>query len=784
MAYPNGYTCRRPVTIDCTKVGSQTTQYFDRIGWTATADSQYNNNYRPQRAVDSVYHWYFWSSNTDVGDHWIAVDMQQALTFNRVYFDLSGDANYILDYELYVSDNGTDWGSAIATGTFTGNTLQTIVVAEQTKRYIKLIKKTGTDNYGRCREIFVGHTDVRQNLTDFPLLLLITDTNLKTIANGGKITNDNGYDIAVYADEEGTTPLIWELGSYDGENGIVELYVKFETLDANTDTTIYLFYSNASITTFQSTPEEVWSNNYLAVYHFGSAGTLSILDSTSGDYDGSNSGVAASVGKLGGAGLFESGDYISGTGPDIATIAFTISAWFKPTDTNDSCVYSHGSQGETRKALHLEQSNATTFKYGMYFSDNSITVSSMTDAWQYFSASHTDGSIENVKQLWFNGVFSLVADSSGDFNPNTTFRIGEHAFDGGAPFVGRIDELRISSGIRELNWLETEYNNTYNSPDFFTLGEEEEDTSSLLKAFADNLNNLLDSIQILNDFPTGVTDDANNLQDAIEVNLGLCPNIVDNLDSWVDVAVPLTARYIHPLTTSVGDELNTLQDSQPVDAILTIFAGENVEIGLEDFLVYLTDELKFDFNTALEFASNLDSWLDEVSILAGIPLQAYDSGQYEWNDNLEVELDSAISVSDLFTLSDEISLTLNAFLISRSITDSLNNWADVITLAYQSGRNLDDYLAFHDAIKLFLTQSKGISDTFTLSDAVALSLLISQGSLGDDLNLAADVVELNMYGALSVNLTDSLNNWSDVISCDSEQSMTSYIRRYLNDVLR
>src|SRR5438128_12675012 len=53
----------------------------------------------------------------------------------------------------------------------------------------------------------VGTTGAPTTLTKFPMLYSVTDPNLKTVANGGRVQNANGWDIifrAVYNDPVGT----------------------------------------------------------------------------------------------------------------------------------------------------------------------------------------------------------------------------------------------------------------------------------------------------------------------------------------------------------------------------------------------------------------------------------------------------------------------------------------------------------------------------------------------------------------------------------------------------
>jgi hypothetical protein len=61
--------------------------------------------------------------------------------FNKVTLDANTSTasagNYPRSYELYVSDDGTNWGTALATGNGTGQFIS-IGFATQTKRYIKV----------------------------------------------------------------------------------------------------------------------------------------------------------------------------------------------------------------------------------------------------------------------------------------------------------------------------------------------------------------------------------------------------------------------------------------------------------------------------------------------------------------------------------------------------------------------------------------------------------------------------------------------------------------------
>ena len=132
------------------------------------------------------------------------------------------------------------------------------------------------------RIITIDNTKVSgsQNLTNYPMLFHITEDYLKTVANGGKIQNNNGYDIVFYT-EDGATKLDHEIIKYNGSIGEFKAYIEIPTLNYNNDTIIKMFYSNANISSSQENITGTWNSNYKAVWHLDA----DILDSTINDND-------------------------------------------------------------------------------------------------------------------------------------------------------------------------------------------------------------------------------------------------------------------------------------------------------------------------------------------------------------------------------------------------------------------------------------------------------------------------------------------------------------------
>ncbi|HEX5431489.1 MAG TPA: DUF2341 domain-containing protein, partial [Bryobacteraceae bacterium] len=123
-------------------------------------------------------------------------------------------------------------------------------------------------SYAYSRTVVIDHTKVpNSDQANFPLLFSVTDPLLKTVANGGHVTNASGYDIIFTADAAGTQKLNHEIESYDPVTGQFTAWVQAPAVSHSADTVIYLFYGNDSITTSQENKTGVWDSNYKFVQH-------------------------------------------------------------------------------------------------------------------------------------------------------------------------------------------------------------------------------------------------------------------------------------------------------------------------------------------------------------------------------------------------------------------------------------------------------------------------------------------------------------------------------------
>lgn len=99
-----------------------------------------------------------WTTGTPmVPGQSLTIDLKAKQKFNQIIMESAGSADdYARGYEIFVSNDGTNWGNSIVTGT--GNNARIIVdFANQTARYIKIVQTGTHDNWWSIAELFVNN---------------------------------------------------------------------------------------------------------------------------------------------------------------------------------------------------------------------------------------------------------------------------------------------------------------------------------------------------------------------------------------------------------------------------------------------------------------------------------------------------------------------------------------------------------------------------------------------------------------------------------------------------
>lgn len=310
--------------------------------------------------------------------------------------------------------------------------------------------------YNYRKKYAVDNTQVSgaTDLTNFPVLISLTDNDFRTVANGGNVTSANGYDIA-FTSDDGATQLDHELESYNATTGQIIAWVRFPSLRATSDTNFFIYFGNSSQTTDAST-NGTWNSDYQLVLHMDD-----LNDATANTNNGSNNGTSSTTGKIGNARSFNSGanNFISVA--DDATLDITqnitISAWVNANNFGD--VPDLITKGDWNQAYGTWIRNTGNLRFaddGTAIVTSSGTISSGSTAYVTFTNSGSGSAV------YINGSLNSTG-SAGNFSTNNNpLYLSTNAY----PLNGWLDEVRVSNIPLSSDWIATDYNNQ-NSPGTF-----------------------------------------------------------------------------------------------------------------------------------------------------------------------------------------------------------------------------------------------------------------------------------------------------------------------------
>lgn len=356
--------------------------------------------------------------------------------------------------------------------------------------------------WGQRIAVTIDQTRVDSNLTDFPILLYLSEDSGINGADLTAVFNELGSDanrqkIAVTT-ADGVTECYVEIEKWDTANREAVLWVKVPQISGSVDTRLYLYYdrdhaNNTARVGDSGTvvARNVWNNGYKLVQHLGESGSGSsgeYKDSTANNHHGtggagSKTAVPTRVaGKIGDAQRFDgSNDYIQIPDHDDFSVSttgqLTISFWLSPGASNmptSGGDYIHflgkgDYPGQIEWAFRI---------YDLSYRDRpqSITIYHWNPAGGQGSGSRWDHSPIAVNDwVYITGRFGRVGnydiynfangvvvdhDNQSDFNVRPTncgapLRLGTR--EKTTWLLGCLDEVRISSVARSDAWIKASY---------------------------------------------------------------------------------------------------------------------------------------------------------------------------------------------------------------------------------------------------------------------------------------------------------------------------------------
>jgi hypothetical protein len=308
------------------------------------------------------------------------------------------------------------------------------------------------------------------NLVNFPVLVsLPSDANLASSAQS------SGNDI-VFTAADGQTRLNHEIERYTSSSGQLIAWVQEPLLNSSgsgTNTTIYMYYGNASAAN-QQNPSGVWDSNFRGVWHFSNPAGLSGSDSTSNQNNASSITSTAAAGQIAG-GLASSGSPQNITIPNSSTIEvdtgnLTVSLWFKQTAATSYAALFDKGKGESTRDLSLFLNGDSVAYYGIGDGTGSLSGPTFTlNAWHYAVMERTGSSVT----VYLDGSVYTTVTNGATTDSGANLVVGTNPSGGGTAFTGYVDELRLSNISRSAGWIATEFNNQSSPATFFNLGAQQ-----------------------------------------------------------------------------------------------------------------------------------------------------------------------------------------------------------------------------------------------------------------------------------------------------------------------
>lgn len=346
--------------------------------------------------------------------------------------------------------------------------------------------------FGYFKQITIQSSGVvgGADLTNFPVLISFTDTDLRTVANAGHVQNTSGYDI-VFTSSDCLTKLSHQIERYVATTGEYVAWVKIPTLSASSNTVIRMYYGKSGVITDPSVTT-VWDSNYKSVWHFNS----SVSDNTAnGNNLTDNSTSNNSTGKIAsGRNLSNTTNVLSSAAGQYLALAngylagitnFTYEGWvyLNRADTNWERIFDFGQN--TTINFFLTPSSGTAASSdararittgGNGSEQGPITGSTVnTGSWIHWAVV-VDASASTMT-LYRNGSSAASASSvtlrPQNMESSTANYFGRSKYTSADHYIDAVfDEFRISTSVRTAGWIGTSYNSQNSPSTFYTVGSE------------------------------------------------------------------------------------------------------------------------------------------------------------------------------------------------------------------------------------------------------------------------------------------------------------------------
>ncbi|MHA2246256.1 MAG: DUF2341 domain-containing protein [Candidatus Hodarchaeales archaeon] len=334
-------------------------------------------------------------------------------------------------------------------------------------------------SFKKRKDIVIAKEKVSADLTNFPILVDIYDSDLRTDVQA------DAADL-LFTERLGTK-LDHEIELFDqtgnGTHAHLVAWVKIPVLNNDSDTIISMYYGNNELES-QENSEGVWMG-YGGVWHLSEDPTgvaPQFKDSTLNDNNGTAMNLASEnqvTGKIDGSLTFDDSNERCVEIPHDSSLQFsspmTISAWVKTTDSDSDVglIINKWGSAVANRNYWLGKLDGSNIAFFVDDTQNvQASLSFINDNNWHYVVGVADSS-NSLLRIYIDGIQRNTASYDGSSVMGTEeLAIGHGSGEIQQEWNGWIDECRVQGTIHSASWIVTEYNNQFNSTSFYTVGSE------------------------------------------------------------------------------------------------------------------------------------------------------------------------------------------------------------------------------------------------------------------------------------------------------------------------
>jgi len=313
--------------------------------------------------------------------------------------------------------------------------------------------------------ISLDHDDVDATLTDFPVLIHLSDSCGINSFDATAIFEEIGdqYNYSAFEDTD-ENRLFFEVEYWSSSDVEAFIWVKIPSISADSDTEIIFWFEKFVDGSEYNSPSDVWGSDFVMVQHMNDETTSTILDSTSNDNDGTKKAANEPIeaaGKIGKAQTFDAiDDYVTFGRPATLNVTdnLTLEAIIKTSDivTQIQRIINSELSYElfilTDGNIQVELNNVNNFV-------TATTPIISTLNYYYIVATYDKSLGSNRCKIYVNGAIEFQGDPFTDsINAlSANVELGARFAGTNQQLKGISDENKISNSTRSSAWVGASY---------------------------------------------------------------------------------------------------------------------------------------------------------------------------------------------------------------------------------------------------------------------------------------------------------------------------------------